>query len=77
MQTLFLQDGLAKGKGIGKEMQGRAVPVEATLRKGKGSVGAHGAEHKEIRRDFDEEDEDTETVKPHVSQWKKDVFIFI
>ena len=27
--------GWEKGKGIGKEMQGRAVPVEAVVRKGK------------------------------------------
>lgn len=39
--------GWEKGKGIGKELQGRAVPVQATLRKGKGSVGAHGPESKD------------------------------
>ena len=42
--------GWEKGKGIGKDLQGRAVPVEATLRKGKAAVGAYGAETKELRK---------------------------
>jgi hypothetical protein len=41
--------GWEKGKGIGKDLQGRAIPVEAVLRKGKGSVGAHGAESNKKR----------------------------
>ena len=41
--------GWQKGKGLGKNMQGRAVPVEATLRQGKASVGAYGSESKEAR----------------------------
>ena len=69
--------GWEKGKGIGKEMQGRAVPVEATLRKGKGSIGAHGPESKEARkrkdggeRGGDDEDDEGQVYE---SQWKKDV----
>jgi hypothetical protein len=41
--------GWQKGKGLGKELQGRAIPVEATVRSGKASVGAYGAESKEAR----------------------------
>jgi tuftelin-interacting protein 11 len=44
---LLQKMGWEKGKGLGKELQGRAVPVEAVVRKGKGSVGAYGAESKE------------------------------
>lgn len=68
--------GWQKGKGIGKEMQGRAVPVEATLRKGKGSIGAYGSESKELARKRKEENEQNDDDKmdaPHVSQWKRDV----
>ena len=46
---LLQKMGWEKGKGLGKELQGRAVPVEAVLRKGKGAVGAYGAESKEAR----------------------------
>ncbi len=71
--------GWEKGQGIGKAGQGRALPVEATLRQGKASVGAYGAESKEVLRKrkedaeaADEDDEDQEGDN-FVSQWKKDV----
>ena len=60
--------GWEKGKGIGKEMQGRAVPVQAVLRKGKGAVGSYGAESKEAKSkwkrtgDGDESDEGGEAI---------------
>ena len=38
-----------KGLGIGKELQGRVVPVEAVVRKGKGSVGMYGRESKDVK----------------------------
>ena len=70
--------GWEKGKGLGKEGQGRAVPVEAFVRKGKAAVGMYGAESKEVRErnmrkmnQGDEEEEDDERQE-HVSQWKKD-----
>lgn len=69
--------GWEKGKGIGKEMQGRAVPVEAVVRKGKGAVGAYGSESKEARlkREAEEkgreEGEEEGEQDTHVSQWKK------
>jgi len=31
--------GYQPGKGLGKTLQGRSVPVEAQLRKGRGAVG--------------------------------------
>ena len=71
--------GWEKGKGIGKEMQGRAVPVEATLRKGKGSIGAHGPESKEARKRKDGSergghgDDNDDDGQVYESQWKKDV----
>ena len=40
--------GWEKGKGIGKELQGRAIPVEAFVRKGKAAVGSYGPESKDI-----------------------------
>ena len=65
-----------KGKGLGKELHGRAVPVEAMLRKGKGAVGRYGAESKDLLKNKDVEgsgsDGDGEQGRPpgHVSQWK-------
>lgn len=73
--------GWEKGKGIGKDLQGRAKPVEATLRKGKGSIGAHGPETKESRKrnnegaQEDEDDEEEDDGDVYVSQWKKDVYL--
>ena len=63
---------------MGKAGQGRAVPVEATLRKGKGSIGAHGPESKEARKRKEEmergggadADDDGQVYE---SQWKKNV----
>ena len=63
--------GWKKGLGLGKDMQGRAVPVEATLRKGKGSVGRYGPETKEVRPSNENADEVEEPTRVHVSQWKK------
>ncbi|RNA12424.1 tuftelin-interacting 11 [Brachionus plicatilis] len=64
---LMQKMGWEKGKGLGKDLAGRAIPVEASVRKGKGAIGAHGPENKERRH---KEVEDDEPV--HVSQWKKD-----
>lgn len=64
--------GWEKGKGLGKELRGRAIPVEATVRKGKGAIGAYGPESKEAKfKNQREEEQEEEPV--HVSQWKKDV----
>lgn len=69
---LLQKMGWEKGKGLGKELQGRAVPVEAAVRKGKGAIGAHGSEYKDPYQDksrIEPEDQD----KAHVAQWKKQV----
>jgi tuftelin-interacting protein 11 len=70
--------GWEKGKGIGKDLQGRAVPVEATVRKGKAAVGMYGPESKEVRlkqqqEQYEKEENDDEGYRhsSHVSQWKK------
>lgn len=53
-------------------MHGRAVPVEAKLRKGKGAVGRYGAESKDAKGKSDsDEDAENSSARQHVSQWKK------
>jgi tuftelin-interacting protein 11 len=72
--------GWEKGKGLGKEGQGRAIPVEAFVRKGKAAVGMYGAESKDVlernlrkyKQGEEQEDEEEEENDVHVSQWKKD-----
>ncbi|XP_044753287.1 septin-interacting protein 1 [Coccinella septempunctata] len=41
---LLLLMGFQPGKGLGKDLQGIATPVEAHLRKGRGAIGAYGPE---------------------------------
>ena len=43
-KLIVIKMGWEQGKGIGKDLQGRVKPVEATLRKGKGAVGMYGNE---------------------------------
>ncbi len=79
--------GWEKGKGIGKEMQGRAVPVQALLRKGKGAVGMYGNESMDSKGmpqrrndlgDYQDEDDESEDIStPHVSQWRKNVSKYV
>jgi tuftelin-interacting protein 11 len=41
---LLLQMGYQPGKGLGKNLEGRAQIVEAFVRKGKAAIGAYGPE---------------------------------
>lgn len=69
--------GWEKGKGIGKDLQGRVKPVEAKVRKGKGAVGLYGAEGDKARYDDEEVEINENDVKKTArgkqqeSQWRK------
>jgi hypothetical protein len=36
--------GFEKGRGLGKKLQGRALPIQVVKRQGKGAVGHYGNE---------------------------------
>jgi hypothetical protein len=36
--------GFEKGRGLGKNLQGRAIPVQVVKREGKGAIGRYGNE---------------------------------
>lgn len=42
--------GYQPGKGLGKDLQGISAPVEATVRKGRGAIGAYGPEKAAVSR---------------------------
>ena len=67
--------GHVAGKGIGKNLQGISTPVEAKLRKGKGTIGFYGSERtKRSLQDFpvyDSEEEENQEFQNQLSQWKK------
>lgn len=44
--------GYQPGKGLGKELQGISAPVEATVRKGRGAIGAYGPEKSTVSITF-------------------------
>ncbi|XP_062546790.1 septin-interacting protein 1 [Armigeres subalbatus] len=73
---LLLQMGYQPGKGLGKDLQGIAAPIEAHLRKGRGAIGAYGPEKKTVVMDqkLKKEKEDTKEIKDKDAsqQWRKD-----
>ncbi|KAJ8667917.1 hypothetical protein QAD02_009580 [Eretmocerus hayati] len=71
---LLLQMGYEPGKGLGKDLQGIAAPVQAQLRKGRGAIGAYGPEKTaklaEVKPIVDISEE-KKAAKNRVSQWRK------
>ena len=67
-----MQMGYEPGKGLGKSLQGRSAPVEAAIRKGRGAIGAYGAEHKPAKS-VDSEDGEQKEFQKGLSQWRKAV----
>ncbi|KAI0983954.1 hypothetical protein GJ496_003355 [Pomphorhynchus laevis] len=68
---LLLKMGFEQGKGLGKDLQGRVVPVQAVKRKGKGTVGAYGSEHPDVRQEQQTSRPITKKTKEKQYRWKK------
>ena len=69
---LLMQMGYEAGKGLGKDLQGRATIVEAHLRKGRGAIGAYGREGgRPKERKPDSEEEEEKEFKEQLHQWKR------
>ncbi|XP_055593216.1 septin-interacting protein 1 isoform X2 [Uranotaenia lowii] len=72
---LLLQMGYQPGKGLGKDLQGIAAPIQAHLRKGRGAIGAYGPEKKTVVME-PKQKKDKEEIKAKEKDddqhWRKD-----
>lgn len=75
-RVLRMMKGYIRGKGLGKNLQGIATPVEAVQRRGRGAIGMYGPEKSErAEKDFptkptsDEEEE--KDFQQKLQRWKK------
>lgn len=76
---LLLQMGYEPGRGLGKDLQGIAQPVQAHLRKGRGAIGAYGTEKgqtigdgKSSKPKVDEDEKEAKEFKEKMDQWRRD-----
>ncbi|XP_039305230.1 tuftelin-interacting protein 11 [Solenopsis invicta] len=70
---IMLQYGFEVDKGLGKDLQGINMPIEAQIRKGRGAIGAYGPEKtpKVPEKKKDDDTDETKDSKSKVSQWRK------
>lgn len=77
---LLLQMGYQPGKGLGKDLQGIAQPVQAHMRSGRGAIGAYGPEKRQTVGDgkgekpkVDEDVKETIEFQEKMNHWRKDM----